>query len=255
MKIDLTGKVVLVTGAAKGIGRAVAIMLASCGAKVAINYMNSREEAERTVLTITESGGIAAAFQADLRNWEEGERIISEIGEKFGKGVDILVNNAGDLIQRCANAEMNDDIYHRVMDANLKTTVIACKLVIPSMIASGGGRIVNISSLAAHNGGGPGASIYAAGKAAVLAYTKGLAKELAPRGITVNSVAPGFIGGTDFHAVFTSDEVRKAIVGSIPLKREGTPQDVAGAVLFLVSDLSSYLTGETIEINGGMNMR
>jgi 3-oxoacyl-[acyl-carrier protein] reductase len=230
-------------------------MLASSGAKVALNYLNSRAGAEETVAAIRAAGGVAEAFQADVTKPEQIEEMVSAVEASFGGRIDLLVNNAGHLVQRLANEEMTEELYTKVMDVNLKSAVFVSKFVIPGMKAKGRGSIVNVTSIAAHNGGGPGASIYAASKAAVLTYTKGLAKELAASGITVNGVSPGFIGQTAFHDTFTPDAARKATVQGIPLGREGTPEDVAGAVLFLVSELSSYLTGETIEINGGMFMR
>jgi 3-oxoacyl-[acyl-carrier protein] reductase len=255
MNIDLTGRIALVTGASGGIGRGAAAMLAASGAKVALNYLNSRAGAEEAVAAIRAAGGSAEAFQADVTKPEQIEGMIRAVEAYFGGSIDLLVNNAGHLVQRLANEEMTEDLYTKVMDVNLKSAVFVSKFVIPGMKAKGRGSIVNVTSIAAHNGGGPGASIYAASKAAVLAYTKGLAKELAASGITVNGVSPGFIGQTAFHDTFTPDAARKATVQGIPLGREGTPEDVAGAVLFLVSELSSYLTGETIEINGGMFMR
>lgn len=255
MVIDLTGKVALVTGASGGIGRAIAVALASSGAKVILNYLNSREAAEEAALSIRNNGGEAVAIQADVSKSEEAERLVGEAENAFGRPVDLLINNAGHLVQRIANEEMTEELYESIMDVNLKSAVFVSKAVIPGMKAAGGGCIVNMTSVAAHNGGGPGASIYAASKAAVLSYTKGLAKELAANGIRVNAISPGFIGNTAFHATFTPAAAREATIQSIPLKREGTPEDVAGTALFLVSDLSAYLTGETIEVNGGMFMR
>jgi len=254
MKIDLTGKVALVTGASSGIGSEIAKMLAQCGAKVAVNYNSSRDAAEQVVRAIAAEGGSAMSFQGDVTSVTDIERMVGEVSAAFG-GVDILVNNAGHMLERLANAEMTESLYDRVMDLNLKSTVFVSKAVLPSMIARGGGHIVNMSSVAAHHGGGPGSSVYAASKAAVIAYTKGLAKEVASHGILVNAVSPGFIGRTNFHAVVTSDEGRKAAVASTPLAREGLPSDVAGPVLFLVSGLAGFITGETIEINGGAYMR
>jgi 3-oxoacyl-[acyl-carrier protein] reductase len=230
-------------------------MLAASGAAVALNYLNSRESAEEAAAGIREHGGRAAAFQADVTKVEQAEALVREAAAHFGGRIDILVNNAGHLVGRLSNEEMTEEHYAKVMDVNLKSAVFMSKAVIPGMKASGGGRIVNVTSIAGHNGGGPGATIYAASKAAVQTYTKGLAKELAASGITVNAVSPGFIGQTAFHDTFTPEAARKATVQGIPLGREGTPEDVAGAVLFLVSELAGYLTGETIEINGGMFMR
>ncbi|GLI09911.1 3-oxoacyl-ACP reductase [Paenibacillus tyrfis] len=255
MKIDLTGKVALVTGSNAGIGRAIAIALAANGAKVGVNCLRNVAQGEETVAAIRAAGGEAVLVQADVTDAAEIDRLVSEVERAFGGTVDILVNNAGHLVKRQPNVDMTEQLYQQIMDVNLKSTVFMCKRVLPGMKAKGAGRIINMSSVAAHNGGGPGSSIYAASKAAVSAYSKGLAKEAAPSGITVNLVSPGFIGSTMFHATFTTDEARKATINGIPLQREGTPDDVAGAVLYLASDLASYLTGETIEINGGMMMR
>lgn len=255
MTIQLTGQRALVTGASGGIGRGVAIALAACGAKVAVNYLSNQQGAEETVALIREAGGEAAAFQADVTDVQAVKQMVADVERTLGGEVDILVNNAGHLIRRMTVEEMSEEHYAQVMDVNLKSAVFVSQAVIPGMKARGGGRIVNVTSIAAHNGGGPGASIYAASKAAVIGFTKALAKELAGSAVTVNAVSPGFIGQTAFHDTFTPDAARKATVQGIPLGREGTPDDVAGSVLFLVSDLAAYLTGETIEINGGMFMR
>ncbi|ALS21492.1 MULTISPECIES: SDR family NAD(P)-dependent oxidoreductase [Paenibacillus] len=255
MNIDLTGKIALVTGSNVGIGRAIAIALAESGAKVGVNCLRSVDQGEETVAAIRAAGGEAVLVQADVTDLAQIDRLVSEVERAFGGSIDILVNNAGHLVQRVDNAGMTEEIYEKIMNVNLKSTVFMCKRVLAGMKAKGAGRIINMTSIAAHNGGGPGASLYAASKAAIMAYSKGLAKEVAFSGITVNNVSPGFIGNTRFHDTFTTDEARKATVAGIPLKREGTPEDVAGAVLYLVSDLASYVTGETIEINGGLLMR
>lgn len=255
MKIDLTGKIALVTGSNAGIGRAIALALAASGAKVGVNCLRNVAQGEETVAAIRDAGGEAVLVQADVTDPAQIDRLVSEVECAFGGTVDILVNNAGHMVRRLPNSEMTEEHYAQVMDVNLKSTVFMCQRVIDGMKAKGTGRIINMSSIAAQNGGGPGASIYAASKAAVSAYSKGLAKELAAGGITVNIVSPGFIGNTMFHTTFTSDAARQATISGIPLQREGTPEDVAGAVLYLASDLAAYLTGETIEINGGMMMR
>lgn len=253
MKIDLTGKIALVTGSNAGLGLQIAKTLAASGAKVAINYLYGN--AEEAVESIQAAGGEAHAFQADATNPAQLEQMVQEIEAYFGGTVDILVNNAGGMIKRVPNAEMDEEHYTKVMDVNFKSCVFACKAVAAGMIAKKSGKIVNVASLAAHDGGGPGASIYAASKAAVWSYTKGLSKELAAHGINVNAISPGFIGQTAFHATFTADAARQATVAKIPLGREGAPQDVGNVTLFLVSELADYLTGETIEINGGLFMR
>jgi 3-oxoacyl-[acyl-carrier protein] reductase len=253
--IELTGKIALVTGSNAGIGRAIAQALAANGAKVGVNCLSNIAQGEETVAAIRAAGGEAILVQADVTDPEQINRLVNEVEQAFGGSIDILVNNAGHLVQRVPNAEMTEDMYERILNVNLKSTVFMCKRVLSGMKAKGAGRIINMSSVAAYNGGGPGSSIYAASKAAVMAYSKGLAKEVAASGITVNNVSPGFIGNTMFHATFTSDTARQATIGGIPLGREGTPEDVAGAVLYLASELAGYLTGETIEVNGGMMMR
>jgi 3-oxoacyl-[acyl-carrier protein] reductase len=255
MNINLSGKTALVTGASAGIGSAIAIRLAEAGAKVAVNYNRSEEEARKVVDEIRKLGGTAEMFQADVTSLQQIDNLVSQVETTFGSGIDILINNAGHMLERRSNREMTEELYDQVMDLNVKSTVFVCKAVLPGMIARGGGSIVNMTSVAAHNGGGPGSSIYSASKAAVLTYTKGLAKEVASFGIRVNNVSPGFIGSTRFHAQLTTDTAKAATIAGIPLARQGEPDDVAGAVLFLVSSLSGYITGETIEINGGMFMR
>ncbi|BFH59689.1 SDR family NAD(P)-dependent oxidoreductase [Paenibacillus azoreducens] len=255
MTIELLGKIALVTGASAGIGRQIAETLAAAGAAVAVHYRKGKEEAEAAVASIIQAGGRAAACYADVTKVGDITSMVEEIEAKLGGSIDILVNNAGDLISRVPNTEMTEEHYTRVMDVNFKSCVFMNKLVIPGMIAKGAGKIIHLTSVAAHDGGGPGASIYAASKAAVMAYAKGLAKEVAPHGINVNCISPGFIGRTAFHATHTSNEGRQATVAKIPLGREGTPQDVADAALYLASSLSDFLTGETIEVNGGLFMR
>jgi 3-oxoacyl-[acyl-carrier protein] reductase len=253
MHINLTGKIALVTGSNAGLGRQIAETLAASGAKVAINYLYG--DPVEAVEAIRQAGGEAQAFKADATNPAELDQMVKEIEAHFGGTVDILVNNAGGMIKRVPNAEMDEEHYNKVMDVNFKSCVFACKAVAAGMIAKKAGKIINVASLAAHDGGGPGASIYAASKAAVWSYSKGLAKELAPHGINVNAISPGFIGQTAFHATFTADAARQATIAKIPLGREGAPQDVGRVTLFLASELADYLTGETIEINGGLFMR
>ncbi|MEO2205287.1 glucose 1-dehydrogenase [Paenibacillus pabuli] len=255
MNINLQNKIALVTGSSGGIGAAIAGGLAGCGAKVAVNGLHNMERAEEVVASIRAAGGEAEAFRADVTNTKEIESMIGDITYRFGGPVELLVNNAGHLVQRSPIEMMSEELYGRIMDVNLKSAVFVSKAVIPGMKAIGRGRIINLTSVAAHNGGGPGAAIYAASKAGIIALTKGLAKELAAAGVTVNALSPGFIGQTAFHATFTSEGGRSSAISSIPLGREGNPDDVAGAALYLCSDLGSFITGETIEINGGMFMR
>jgi 3-oxoacyl-[acyl-carrier protein] reductase len=251
---DLTGKVALVTGAEVGIGRATAVALAERGADVAVHYYSTESGAAGVVSDITRLGRRALAFQADLTRRDEVLRTVCAAESAFGR-IDILVNNAGGLLGRHPLVEMPEAFFHQVMDVNVLTTFLCSQAVAPGMIARKGGAIVNLTSLAAHNGGGPGASVYAAAKAAVLTLTKAWAKELAPHGIRVNAVSPGLIGGTPFHSTFTRPEVFEATARTIPLGRAGVPEDVARVIAFLAGDEAGYLAGETIEVNGGMFTR
>jgi 3-oxoacyl-[acyl-carrier protein] reductase len=248
---DLTGRIALVTGGGAGIGRAVAATLGARGATVAVHYFKSREGAEAAAEAI---GRRAASFQADLTNGDQVRTLVSQVEAQLGP-IDVLVNNAGDLIQRRTLLEMTQAMFRQVIDVNLTSTFLCCQAVAPSMIGRRTGAIVNMSSLAAHNGGGPGAFAYSAAKAAIIALSKGIAKELAPNGIRVNCVSPGLIGQTQFHGRFTPPDAFDAATRTVPLGRAGSPDDVARAVAFLASDEAAYLTGETIEINGGMFMR
>jgi 3-oxoacyl-[acyl-carrier protein] reductase len=251
---QLNGQVALVTGAEVGIGRATALALAKAGADVAVHFYSDAAGADETVRAIEALGRRATAFGADLTKIADVKRAVGGADAAFGR-IDILVNNAGGLLGRHSVTEMSEDFYHAVMNVNVLTTFLCCQAVAPGMIARRSGAIVNLTSLAAHNGGGPGASVYSAAKAAVLALTKAYAKELAPHGIRVNAVSPGLIGGTPFHKTFTAPEVFAATVKTIPLGRAGTPEDVANVITFLAGPDASYLAGETIEINGGMYMR
>lgn len=250
----LANKVALITGAGRGIGRATALELARRGAAVAVNYRRSREAAEATVREIQAAGGRAIALGADVMRDAEVAAMVTRVEQELG-GVDILVNNAGDLIARTGLSDCTEAAYREVMDVNVLTTLLCSRAVAAGMATRGGGTIITTSSLAAHNGGGPGAAIYAAAKAAVIALTKGLAKELAPAGIRVNCISPGLIGETDFHGRFTPAEAFTAAEKTIPLGRAGRPAEVAAVIAFLAGPDASYLVGETIEINGGMFMR
>jgi 3-oxoacyl-[acyl-carrier protein] reductase len=251
---DFANRVALVTGAHQGIGRATVLELARRGATVAVNYLSERAAAERLADEVRALGGEAAAYQADATSPADVHGLIAAVETRFGP-IDVLVNNAGGLIARTPLPEVTVEFYRTVIDVNLLTTILVTQAVAPAMLSRGRGAIVNVASLAAHNGGGPGAWIYAGAKAAVMAVTKGLARELAPHGVRVNAVSPGLIGQTDFHDTFTSKETFAAIEKTIPLARAGRPDEVARLIAFLASDAASYLTGETVEINGGMFMR
>jgi 3-oxoacyl-[acyl-carrier protein] reductase len=249
-KFRLDGKVALVTGGASGIGRAVSEVLAEQGASVAVHYFNSADSAAAVVAAVKRAGTTAVAIQADLRKPGEADRVVAATIKELG-GLDILVNNAGFLVQRCPIAEMSDELFRTIMDVNLTSTFWMCRAALRHMLPKGSGSIVNMSSAAAFAGGGGGAVVYATSKAAVVGFTRALAKEAGPKGVRVNAVAPGQIG-TQFHDRFSTPEGRANTVKTIPLGREGTAEEVAHAVAFLASPAASFVNGEIAGVNGGM---
>lgn len=246
--------VALVTGGGAGLGRACALTLGRRGASVAVHYMKSRSGADEVVAQLIAEGVDADAFQGDLTKAADVTALVEAVSSRFGS-IDMLVNNAGDLIARTPLMAMSEGFFHAVMDVNVTSAFLMCQAVGAGMIERKRGAIVNMSSLAAWNGGGPGAGAYAAAKGAVVSLSKALAKELAPHGVRVNCVAPGLIGDTAFHGRFTPPAAFENAAKGVLLGRAGTPDEVASVVAFLASSDSSFLTGETIEINGGMNMR
>jgi 3-oxoacyl-[acyl-carrier protein] reductase len=252
--LQFSGRVALVTGAGSGIGKAAALEFGRRGAIVAVNYRRSRAGAERVVASLREDGREAQAFEGDVTRSDDVKRMVGAVEERFGR-IDVLVNNAGDLLERRTLQEMDEALLREVLDVNVVSTFLCCQAVASGMSARGSGAIVNMASLAAHNGGGPGAFAYAGAKAAIIAMTKAFAKELAPQGVRVNCVAPGLIGATEFHSRFTTPDAFAAIEKTVPLGRAGTPEEVARVIAFLASDDAAYLVGETIEINGGLFMR
>jgi 3-oxoacyl-[acyl-carrier protein] reductase len=255
VSFDLTGRRALVTGAGHGIGAGIAEGLAAAGADVVVHYGHSAGPAAEVVERIGALGRKSTAIGADVTVTAEVDRLVDEAVGFLG-GLEILVTNAGHLIGRSPVAEMSDEHFSKVVEVNLGSTFRTVRAAIPHLRAAGGaGRVVTMASLAAHNGGGPGAAVYAASKAGVVGLTKGLAKELGPAGITVNALAPGFIGGTAFHDTFTPPEAQKAMVGGIGVGRGGTVEDVAGAVVWLCSDAAAFINGTTIDIDGGVGYR
>lgn len=249
---DLTGKVALVTGASSGIGRATAELLANCGAAVAVNYHSNEAGAAAAVKSITEAGGRAVALRADVKRADDVHELVNTTVREFGP-VDVLVNNAGSLVERLRILELTEERWDEVIDLNLKSAFLCSQAVAAAMIERKAGAIVNVSSVAGRNGGALGSIHYSAAKGGLITMTKGFAKELAPHGVRVNCVSPGVIE-TPFHEQFSTPEAMKNFVNMIPMGRVGSPAEVATVIAFLASDASSYLCGETIEINGGMLM-
>jgi 3-oxoacyl-[acyl-carrier protein] reductase len=245
-------EVAWVTGSSTGIGRAAAVALADRGCRVVVHYNRSEDEAREVVERISSSGGEAPLVGGDVADAGEVKRMVGEIEDRYGR-LDILVNNAGSLIERRTLEEMTEDLWDRVMAVNLKSVYLCSQAVLPMMKRQGKGRIINMTSVAARNGGGPGSVAYATAKGGVSTLTRAMAKELVGEGILVNGVAPGVIT-TPFHDRFTPPDLREGMTAAIPLDREGTPEEVTGAVVFLASSWADYLVGEIIEVNGGQLM-
>ena len=243
----LKGKVAVVTGGARDIGRAISVRLAAEGAKVCINYCHNEKKALETLEMVKNAGGEAILVKADVSKGDEVARLFAESAAAFGGKVDILVNNAGGIVGRTKIEEQDEAWYETLMDLNFKSCWLCTREVLKYMDK---GSIVNISSQAARDGGGPGSSIYACGKAAMLCHTRAMAKELGPRGVRVNAVCPGMIN-TYFHDTFTAPEGREALHRSAPLRREGEADEVAGLVCFLAGADAPYVTGTGVDINGG----
>lgn len=244
----LEGKVAVVTGGSRDIGRAVSVKLAKEGAKVCVNYCNNEAKALETLDMIKAVGGEAILFKADVTKADEVAAMFAAAAKAFGGRIDILVNNAGGILGRKTIEEQDEKWFYDLIDLNFKSCWLCTRDVLAYM--KDGGRIVNISSQAARDGGGAGSSIYACSKAAMLCHTRAMAKELGPRGVRVNAVCPGMIN-TYFHDTFTKPEGRAALHRSAPLRREGEAPEVADLVCYLASDESSYITGTGVDINGG----
>ena len=245
-------QVALITGASSGIGRATAEAMARQGARVGVNYCKNQVGAEKTAEAIRKAGSEAQIIRADVTRYAEVLAMLEAVRKKWGR-IDILVNNAGDLLARHSLADMSEEYWDQIMALNLKSVFLCVKAVWEEMAARKSGCIINVSSIAGRNGGGPGAAAYSAAKGGLLTYTKSLAKELAPHGIRVNGIAPGVIA-TPYHERYSPGEVFQRFILQIPLGRAGTAEEVADVIVFLASPAARYILGETIDVNGGMLM-
>ncbi|MFS1522983.1 SDR family NAD(P)-dependent oxidoreductase [Microbulbifer sp. 2304DJ12-6] len=246
--MKLNNKVAIVSGGARDIGKAVSLKLAAEGAKVVINYFSNNQTADETLAEIKQAGGEAIIVQGDMTKQTDVACLVGTARETYGPDVDILVNVTGGLVERRMITEVDEDFFSKVIALNLNSTFLLTKAVVPYM---NGGAIINLASQAGRDGGGPGASVYATSKGAVMTFTRAMAKELGPQNIRVNALCPGMIS-TTFHDVFTKDAVRANVASATPLKREGKASEVADAVAYLASDEASFLTGTNVDINGGL---
>ncbi len=253
MKIDLKNKVAIVTGSSQGIGLAIAKLYAEAGATVVINDYHDSDNLETAAASITPTGGKVLSVVADVTDNDQVSNLV-QTAYGVSQRIDVLVNNAGGLVKRVPISDFNEDHFQTVIDINLKSSFLVSSAVLPYMKEAGSGKIINLSSQAAHDGGGPGAAAYSASKGGVWTFTKSLAKEVGGNGINVNAISPGFIASTAFHNTFTAPEVHEKVTGMVPLGRLGQAIDIARVALFLGSELSDYMTGQIVEVNGGLYM-
>jgi NAD(P)-dependent dehydrogenase (short-subunit alcohol dehydrogenase family) len=253
MSKEFSNKVALVTGASRGIGAATSLALARQGmGKIFLHYRSYLQGAEETLAAVREAGSEGELLRADLTTSSGIHDLIHNLQQRKAE-VDVLINNAGSLIQRTQLPDFSEDLFDRVMTLNVKSMWFITQAVVPAMLRRSGGVIVNLSSIAGRNGGASGAVLYGAAKAAVAAVTKGLARELAPQGIRVNAISPGTVDNY-FHEQFSTPEILAKVVAATPAGRLGTNEEMADAIVFLCSDKSRYIYGQTIELNGGIYM-
>lgn len=250
---DLKDKVVLVTGSSTGIGAAVAKAFGANGATVAVHYNNSKSEADQVAAEIENSGGKATVMQGDVTDSAICARLVDDTVKQFGR-IDVLVNNAGGLIKRIPIAEISDDMFSKVVQLNMRSALMCTRAAAAQMRKTGGGAIVNVTSIAARHGGAAGAVLYAGTKGFISTITRGFAKELVKDNIRVNAVSPGVIL-TPFHERFSTPEMLEGFKATIPMNRLGEADECTGAFLFLASEqMSGYITGQIVEVNGGQYM-
>lgn len=246
------GQVALITGASSGIGRATAEAFARAGARVAVNYLKNENGANEAADSVRKLGGESIILRADVTRSAEVKRMMEAVLKQWGR-IDVLVNNAGDLLARRSLPEITEEYWDRVMALNVKSVFLCTQAIWKHMADRKSGIIINVSSIAGRNGGGPGASVYSAAKGALITYTKGLAKELAPHGVRVNGINPGVIA-TPYHERYSPPELFQKYISTVPLGRAGTSEEVADVIVFLASPAARYMIGETVEVNGGMLM-
>ena len=247
----LTGKNILITAGAQGIGESITKHFIDSGANVAIHYFSSAETAKQLTEYALGKGLKAVAIGGDLTQEADANTLVQKAVETFG-GLDILINNAGSLVSRKMLSEMEAGFWHKVMDINLTSMMFVTKAASPFLAKNHNSSIVNLASLAGRKGGHPGSLAYSTSKGAILTFTRALSAELGPQGTRVNAVAPGLILGTSFHNTHTTKESAAATTAGIPIQRAGNADDVARAVLFLASEYDGFISGATLDINGGV---
>ena len=247
----LAGKNVLITAGAQGIGESITRHFIDSGANVAIHYFSSSDTANQLVEYAQSKGQKAIAIAGDLTKEADSNTLVAKTIETLG-GLDVLINNAGSLVARKMLREMEAEFWHKVMDINLTSMMFVTRAAAPHLAKNDNSSIVNLASLAGRKGGHPGSLVYSTSKGAILTFTRALASELGPQGTRVNAVAPGLILGTSFHDTHTTKESAAATTAGIPIQRAGNAADVARAVLYLASEYDGFITGATLDINGGV---